>query len=121
MRANCKYKLVDSKVSVPEPMICFKKTTLVKREGQKKWRILEDRVCSSYVTTMDTNQPRIDKMVVALQEARKSKDGAAYFCQQDEAVLDLEVNRKISSTMNQKQRKLVNECVQKIPKEDDAV
>eukprot|EP00973_Karenia_brevis_P062883 8742281-Karenia_brevis.AAC.1 len=95
-------------------MADFKKTTLVKYQGQDhKWHVLEDRISAHE----NEEVWDVDKMVVFLQEPKTNRFGEAFFC---ERVLNFDVDCNRVGTLSPKQRKLINDGIQEVNCEDPA-
>ena len=115
VRVNCKYYPTSSKIVLSSTMRDFRRTTLVKSTEERSWTHLQDRASAKDVT--DTkNMP---KMVLFLPEPRKTRGVVAHLGQQ--RVFDPEVDIDLDSTMNNRQRQIVNSGVLELNGHDDAI
>jgi hypothetical protein len=117
VRVNCKFLPIDSKVTFPPNMKKFKKTTMVRCEGRSTWKVVEERVDANASIETSSLAEKVAQMCVFLQEPRITRDGTAYFCERD---FDAEFDSCRIGTMNKKQRKIADECVEELNKSGDA-
>jgi hypothetical protein len=120
VRVNCKYHPKDTAVSCPTDMWWYKKTTLVKRRGNVRWEIIEERVSTEHIMQ---SAPRndIERMCVFLQEERRDDLGCAYYCHDQERVFDSKLDSKCVATMSEKQRQVVDDGIKEVNKQDEAM
>ena len=92
----------------------FKKTTMARLDGKADWVCLQDRVGPDEEMN-DTKG--IYMMAVFMQEPRYTRNNVA--CMSSK-IFDPEIDGERMATMKARQRKMANEGIEKINKEDDA-
>jgi hypothetical protein len=110
IRVNGKFWPKTSKVKYPPYMKNFKKTTMVRFDGEVEWRCLQDRVDPGE----EMNDAKsIYMMAIFMQEERYTRDNVAWMSTK---IFDPEIDGEIA-TMMARQRKIANEGIEKINKE----
>ena len=95
----------------------FVKTTLILREGETCWEMLEDRIDPDYWEEVDED---VCKMVCFLQEPRWT-DTARSVCFNANYIMPEEIDWSSCPAMTKKQRKTFKDGVEKVQERDAAV
>jgi len=114
VRVNGKFWPQSSKIKYPPYMKNFKKTTMVRFDGEVEWECLQERV--------DPDEEMADvqgiyMMAIFMQEARYTRDNVAWMASK---IFDPDIDGEHMATMKAKQRKMANDGIEKINQEDDA-
>ena len=103
VRVNGKFWPQSSKVKYPPYMKNFKKTTMVRFDGEAEWECLQDRVDPD--EEME-NAKGIYMMAVFMQEPRYTRNNVAWMASK---MFDPDIDGEHMATMKAKQRKMAND------------